>query len=422
MKQIIILIIFSTIISAKRNISMHNVYRHLNPTKTSASYYANERDNLHAMNQDIVEPNNVRHMIWSVTRIAQLFLRILYGVEIEDTTLGDDDVLELINILAKEGLVAMDCPNADTIKTVFHRYLLAALRATVEIRFDRELTDKQMDKLRNYFDMERMSYLWQAYDYQTKTCSDADIYDDIPTDIVSQRIEFPKNEREECIDSESADGMDRTRLSGTAAFHFNMSTYDVNDQLIAFSVNVSTGNVQVVYYNNLIYMGYELLGEEGGRQKLRIIYSTVHNNTIVDTKHCYGTDGVRCIIDYSYMEYNQVYYLRNVYEKKLFTGYFIDPLNQKTIQIGSFKTNADAQFEKSIDGFIHLPTLINSCCDIPYMYILATCPFSNNSTCSGAIEEISSECSPHTGLTTTYGKLTLANKLTDVMYIQRGWK
>ena len=466
---------------------------------STPSMYQDESMNIESINSSIQKSKygNLASMITLITHIEQVFFYVLYGgnvnVKYRDMSiyyqLSPEDILQMVELLENMGYRYVSCPNIRHIQQIFYDYLLAAIKATMTLIFNDDLSVNAINKLLEYFNVNRMHNLWADYEkniakdikdttrpltcdpdnnnnngYDVTTVNDNNY--DIPIEFhtfpqpLNFEINFHENinyTKTECKNSPIADRSDGSRVFGSTSFNFNIQhtlensdNNDIYDYYVAIAFG-SKHNVNAPYfyafYTPWGYIGFNLLvndkndfasnfqdtattaptGSDDNDDdddaivsesvtssnddlpsddmepltKLRIIYAMVLSPSIlsIDTtdndsatmKNCYN-DTV-CTIDYISIEFNRLYYVRNVYDdiEKTLTGYFIDGQNRNIIKIGQFKFKSSTLV--SLSSVIQSPVFgsgamepintlatIQSCCDLPLTDVFIMSPFGRSIT------------------------------------------
>ena len=293
---------------------------------STSSVYRDESLDVEGINSSIQKSKygNLASMITLITHIERVFFYVLYGgnvnMKYRDMSiyyqLSPEDILQMVELLENMGYSYVSCPNIQHIQQVFYDYLLAAIKATMTIIFNDDLSVKAINKLLEYFDINRMHNLWADYEKniatditdttrsQPLTCDpdnnnnnnnggddgdgDGDNVTtandnnyDIPIDFHTfpQPLNFEINFHEninytetECKNSPIADRSDGSRVFGSTSFNFNIQhtlensdNNDIYDYYVAIAFG-SNHNVNAPYfyafYTPWGYIGFNLLATD----------------------------------------------------------------------------------------------------------------------------------------------------------------
>lgn len=262
---------------------------------------------------------------------------------------------------------------------------------------------------------------------------------------INSTININPRDKSTCKNSPNPD-RGSLRDVGYGSFHFNMTfkdQYAGQDYYMGLALGVNNMKETGHYFTfsgSCGYMGYRPIGlDEQGRQKLQLIYSTLSPlASVVNNEHCTNDgvgppDGVSCKIEYSYIDYEKLYYIHTIYDQISYTctGYFIDPYKKNVIQIGSFKYSQPINWQQNTYGFLdtYHKRRIPTCCDLKPMNIFVVCPFGKGLSCeTGSINEYGSSCINEysdfqtksvSNIQMFWG---LEKSIENGLYIHRGWE
>ena len=407
---------------------------------------------------DIYENTNFEKMVEGIVKIIpKISIEILYGETIDgeekkeflENEFGTEKIVSFVDeFKTRYGLNLKLCPRTELVKKVFHKLLINTFRSTLEILFDKEVTDTFTE---SYIKREEIGKTWDRFEKKfdvskkLNICSD----DENKTEVVLKIPEIPSetidistniiSSESEMCENESNEIDKNTYLWNRIDFGF---ITDIEDKTLsgnyfvgaAFGKNTKNNlGKYIVYYEEWGYFGYQPLGMNiNGFQKLRVFYASFDTNiSIMDKKHCkLVKDGIYCAITYTFIYPDRIYYLRNVFDSdsSTYIGYFIDPYNKNSIRIGAFKNINVREYQKNKYGFIgSYSEESNSCCLLNALDVLVTSQYGSGITCSdGETNEYNQKCNGINGNLYTK-KLSINIKYDSeyykaiAFYLHKGW-
>ena len=475
------LLIIGTVVWSQEDLILESVDEHFRrgqfhfgheyySNNTGVFIHSNDVDDDLPTVADIYENTNFKSLVEDVIgKIARTSVDILYGEAAEDeekenfvtSNFGSERIASFVNnYMTTQGQTVHLCPDTEVVKRVLYALLINSFRTTLEILFEREMSD--LFALR-YFRDEGYETIWQDFENSINISSADNICEESSTtdppeviilpDPPTEPIDIDKNivasSKDTCgVDDGSGTGSgggiddeEDEYVWGHVKFAFELGyTEDkfTNEYYVGAAFGPETINKvgqYVVYYSDWGYMGYQPYGIDiNGRQRLRLFYATINKETYIEDENNCRTDidsGVHCAIIYRYILPNRVYYLKSEFNNTMgiYTGYFIDSYNKNIIQIGSFKNQKYPEYKSNKKGFIgnmdNFPR--KSCCSLKSVNVLVLCPFGMGVTCNKEeINEVEEMCMSKN--TDMYSKELVLNiqqgseqYKTNGYYIHKGW-
>lgn len=378
---------------------------------------------------DIYENPNFQNIVEGILKIVpKISFEILYGETVEDNQKSEflnmffntENIIKFIDeYKLNQGQTIKLCPRTEIVKRSFYKLFISIFRTTIEILFDRETSDTFADR---YLKKENFDKIWKNFEEkvnfesQKKICNinssekEKFFLPNKPSDPIDITNNIISMSSEKCFESVDMDeDKNETVIWNRLNFGFEMEYDDINSPNdyfvgVAFGKNtINNFGQYIVYYDNWGYMGYQPFGNDiNGKQRLRIFYVSLGNEfTVINKKNCETTENsVYCVIVYTYIKPDRVYYLRNIYnsESMVYTGYFIDPYKKNIITIGSIQINNKKLIESSKNRYGFIGSFLNykenySCCVLTSVDIFVVCPFGYGITCKdGEINESERNC------------------------------
>lgn len=395
-----VLILFVHAHAASRDTARGDIRRRRHAA-TRIRYFADDTDELYALRHDEAhlrdEPSSSRVLVMHyIVASIQAALNVSY-----------DRTVALLGNVSKDASV-----DTRLVERAIERYVVSALRAAMELSAGHEVAEAEvMSSVARLKDNGLSSSSPPSLGYSVDF---GQIVSASSQGVCSSILESLSRH----LDPSSADG---AQLLGVAMVDFdivpNGQQWDFSIVLSVGSNGSHTASTRVIYYNDWMFMGYELLPLTSSRQRIALFYAPLRKEDEFNR------------VEYSYLEPGRVYHLHSLHEKDaagrdVFSGYFSDDMNDKRILVGSF-TDSVEDTATAWGAFIEMDGIaVPTCCHVPAVDIFLSCPYGPAVVqCSGLqVSEFAYACSQrYSNLVTQNAQLEVDGLPVSGAFVHRGW-